>query len=82
MKTLDAVYQRMLDMSAPAWRIFLLSLQLSCALLLGSLLLYIGVLPDTQSGQLADALFELPQAVLLIGLLVSVCIEDVYSRRS
>ena len=84
MKTIRSVCRRMLGMNALAWRFFLLSLQLSCLLLLGSLLLYTGVLgaATPQTRQLATALYELPEAVLLIGTLVSVCIEDVFSRRS
>lgn len=82
MKTMKAVVSRMLGMCPLAWRLFLVSLQLSCALLLCSLLLYTGVLPASDGGRLAAALYELPEALLLIGLLASVCIEDVCSRRS
>ena len=71
----------MLDMCPAAWRVFLLSLQLSCVMLILSLMLYTGVLPEPGGTRLAAALYEMPQAVLLIGLLVSVCLEDV-SRRS
>ena len=79
---MKSVVVRMLDMCPLAWRLFLSSLQLSCALLLCSLLLQLGVLQSSDGGQLAAALYELPQALLLIGLLSSVCVEDVSSRRS
>ena len=84
MNTIKAVYRRMLGMCPAAWRIFLVSLQLSCALLFASLLLHTGVFAagDHAAKQLAAALYELPQSVLLIGLLVSVCLEDICSRRS
>lgn len=72
----------MLDMCPLAWRLFLSSLQLSCALLLCSLLLHVGILQSADGDRLAAAFYELPQALLLIGLLSSVCIEDVSSRRS
>ena len=88
MKTMKLIVHRMLGMCPIAWRLFLLSLQLSCALLLVSAMLQLGVLPSpdggqsSDGGQLAAALYELPQALLLVGLLLSVCIEDVVSRRS
>lgn len=82
MKTMKLIVHRMLGMCPIAWRFFLLSLQLSCALLLVSAMLQLGVLPSPDGGKLAAALYELPQALLLIGLLLSVCIEDVVSRRS
>ena len=84
MKTIRSVLRRMLGMHALAWRIYLLSLQLSCAILLASLLLYTGVLGSggLQAQRLAAALYELPEALLLIGTLFSVCIEDAYKRRS
>ena len=82
MKTMKLIVHRMLGMCPLAWRLFLVSLQLSCALLLCALLLYTGVLPAADGGKLAAALYELPEALLLIGLLVSVCVEDAASRRS
>lgn len=82
MKTIKAVYHRMLSMCPSAWRIFLSSLQLSCLLLLGSLLIHTGIVTPPDSSRLAAALFELPEAILLIGLLGSVCLEDFYSRSS
>ncbi len=84
MKTIRAVVRRMLSMHALAWRFFMLSLQLSCALLFFSLLIFVGVFgePAVHTQQLAAALYELPEAILLIGLLISVCVEDVCSRNS
>lgn len=82
MKTMKSVLHRMLAMCPAAWRVYLFSLQLSCALLLLSLMLYTGVLPEPGGSHLAAAFYELPQAVLLIGLIGSVCVEDVCSRSS
>ena len=82
MRTLKKIVHRMLGMCPAAWRLFLLSIQASCALLLVSLMLLLGVLPSSDGGRLAAALYELPQALLLIGLLSSVCVEDVVRRNS
>ena len=47
-----------------------------------SLLIHAGILAPTGALQLADALYEIPEAILLIGLLGSVCVEDLYTKRS
>ncbi len=81
MKTIKSVASRMTQMCRPAWIVFLSSLQLCCLLLTASLLLYAGLFPDAPRS-LAAALYELPEAILLIGVLISVCIEDAYRGRS
>ena len=81
MKTIKLVGARMTQMCAPAWAFFIGSLRISCALLTASLLIHTGLLTDPTS-HAAAVLYELPEAVLLIGLLVSVCIEDAYKGRS
>ena len=73
----------MLGMCPEAWGLFMRSLQLCCALLLGALLLLIawdgqmfarGALYHT-----AVALNETAQAILLLGVLLPVLIEAAHS---
>ena len=70
----------MLGMCPWAWYIFLRCIQLCCFLLLGALVLLIGWDGQTlERGALlntAAALNETAQAVLLLGVLLSVLIED------
>lgn len=72
------ILQRMGRMCEPAWYIFRASSFLCLALLVGALLLALG---DRTQQQTAWAMFETVEAVLLIGLLGSVLIEDQQSRR-
>ncbi len=79
---LRATLRRMLDMCPLAWYIFIRSIQLSCALLLGALLLLIAwdgdMLQHYALYRSAIALSECAQVVLLVGmLLLPVIIEDV-----
>ena len=73
----------MLSMSDKAWYIFIRTLQLSCMMLLCSVFLLIS--HDNSGGRhiylTAMALYENPQALLFIGLILSACMEDVYSKR-
>lgn len=75
---------RMSRMTDPAWYIFKRSLQLCLALLCCGLLLTLGDL-SSQSGHelknLAMALYETGEAVLLIGGIFSVVVEAQQSRR-
>lgn len=79
---IKAVISRMLSMCPEAWYIFIRSLQLSCVLLILSAVLLIGYETGLSGGrylyELAGGLYELPQALLLIGAISSVCIEDVH----
>ncbi len=80
-----AVLRRMLRMSEPAWYIFLRSLQLSCLMLFCAFLLSLepgGLVRGFAQRMTALALFEAPQGILLLGLLLSVFLEDAYTRRS
>ena len=71
----------MLDMCPLAWYIFIRSIQLSCVLLLGAVLLLLAwdgdMLRHYTLYMTALALNETAQAVLLIGMLLPVIIEDV-----
>lgn len=82
---LRAVLRRMLQMSDPAWFIFLRSLQLSCVMLFCSFLLLLepgSVVQSYPRYITALALYETPQGILLLGLILSACLEEVYTRNS
>ena len=78
-----AIVKRMLDMRPLSWYIFIRSIQLSCVLLLGAVLLLIAWCGDMLGHytlyMTALALNETAQAVLLIGLLLPVIVEDLQS---
>ncbi len=75
--------QRMLRMRPLAWYIFIRSLQLSCALLFGAILLLLRWDGDMQRYytlyMTALALNETAQSVLLLGVLLPVVVEDLQS---
>ncbi|MDD6089197.1 MAG: hypothetical protein SO014_04480 [Candidatus Limivicinus sp.] len=77
------ILRRMLSMSPAAWYIFIRSVQLTGFLLLCSFILLIGWNGNMLTGyaeyMTAMSLYETGQAVLLIGVLVSVIIEDIQS---
>ena len=77
------ILRRMLSMSPAAWYIFIRSVQLTGFLLLCSFILLIGWNENMLTGyaeyMTAMSLYETGQAVLLIGVLVSVIIEDIQS---
>ncbi len=74
----------MIAMSEGAWLLTLRGVQLGCALLLGAIVLLIDCGGDliTNYRQYITALSlnELCQAVLLVSLLASVCVEDLNRR--
>lgn len=75
------VVKRMLRMCPDAWYIFMRTLQLSCLLLFLSLVSLIGY-ENTGSYELfnmAAALYELPQSLLIISMIGSICIEELQS---
>lgn len=76
-----SVIRRMLRMCPPAWYIFIRSVQLTGFLLLCAFALLLGyngsMLNGYGSYMTAVTLYETGQAVLLIGGLFSVIIEDV-----
>ena len=80
---LRAIFHRMLQMCPLAWYIMIRCLQLCCALLLGAILLLIAwdgkMLTHYSLYMTALALNETAQAILLIGLLLPVILEDFQS---
>lgn len=75
------VVKRMLRMCPDAWYIFMRTLQLSCLLLFLSLVSLIGY-ENTGSHELfnmAAALYELPQSLLIISMIGSISIEELQS---
>lgn len=82
---LKSVFRRMLSMCPPAWQVFIRSLQLSVFLLLCAFMLMLecgGRLGhDYILYSTANSLNELSQAVLLVAVVLSVCIEDIQSGR-
>ena len=72
-----------MKMSEPAWKVLLCSLQMSCLLLLGSLVFFFRYEQDGSLGHLNTTylLQDLSQLSLLIAALVPVCLED-YLRQS
>lgn len=78
------ILRRMLSMTDAAWYIYIRTLQLSCFILFMAVILLIE--SETRGGSYelymtAKSLFELPQAVLLIGSICSVCAEDLLIKR-
>ncbi len=77
---LKAIVGRMLRMCPAAWTVFIRSLQLCCFLLFCSFMLLLkwnGSMTDGYEHYMtAMALEENCQALLLVAVLVSVCIED------
>lgn len=68
----------MLRMHSAAWYIFINSVRISCAVLAAAVLLFvISTDPDYSSVySAAVALSELPPALLLLAVIVSVCVDD------
>ena len=67
-------------MCPQAWRIFIRSIQLSCALLFGAILLLIAWNGDSRNAyslyQTALTLNECAQAALLVAVIVPPCVEE------
>lgn len=76
---------RMLDMCPAAWYIFMISVKLTAFLLLCAFVLLLGWRGSMEHGytqyMTAMSLYEIGEALLLIGVLFSVFIEDAYSSR-
>ena len=80
---LRAIVDRMLHMSDPAWFIFIRSIQLSAFMLFCSFMLHLNIscsLAHYTQYMTAQALSEVPQGLLLIGILASAILEDQSSR--
>lgn len=80
---LRAIIGRMLCMCPEAWYIFKRCLQLSAFLLLCAFALLVewggSIMERYELCRTAQALMETTQAILLVGVLASVCIEDFHS---
>lgn len=78
---LRPIVRRMLRMCPAAWYIFIRSVQLSAFLLLCAFVLLMecdgGIYDHYRLYMSAVALSEITQAILLIAVIASVCIEDV-----
>ena len=77
--------QRMLEMCPAAWYIFITSIKLTAFVLCCAFLLLLGWGGSMTDGyrqyMTAMSLYEIGQALLLIGVFFSVCIEDVQTSR-
>lgn len=80
---LKPVLHRMLSMCPDAWYIFLRSIQLCCVLLFCAFMLLLQwnerMLEHYELYMTAMSIAEVTQALLLIAVLLSVCIEDIQS---
>lgn len=76
---------RMLTMCPGAWYIFMTSVKLTAFVLVCAFVLLLGWGGSMAEGytqyMTAMSLYEIGQALLLIGAIFSVCIEDAYMQR-
>jgi len=77
--------QRMLDMCPGAWYIFITSVKLTAFVLCCAFVLLLGwggsMMDGYREYMTAMSLYEIGQALLLVGVLFSVLIEDVQTSR-
>ena len=73
------IIKRMLSMCPDAWYIFIRSVQLTAFVLLCSFILMLESPGRHDVYMTAMCLYETGQALLLIGAVFSVCIEDIQS---
>jgi len=82
---LKKTIRRMLTMCPDAWYIFITSVKLTAFVLICAFVLLIGWDGSMSEGyrqyMTAMSLYEIGQALLLIGVIFSVCIEDVQTSR-
>ena len=82
---LKKTLQRMLAMCPDAWYIFITSVRLTAFVLLCAFLLLLSWGGSMAEGytqyMTAMSLYEIGQALLLIGVIFSACIEDVQTSR-
>ena len=75
----------MLCMCPPAWTIFIWSVRLTAFVLVCAFVLLLGWGGSMAEGytqyMTAMSLYEIGQALLLIGVILSVCIEDIQMSR-
>ena len=83
--TLRKIILRMLSMCPDAWYIFITSVKLTAFVLICAFVLLLGWGGNMAEGysqyMTAMSLYEIGQALLLIGVLFSVCIEDIQMSR-
>ena len=79
------IIRRMLSMCPDAWYIFITSVKLTAFVLICSFALLLGWGGNMAEGyrqyMTAMSLYEIGQALLFIGVIFSVCIEDVQTSR-
>lgn len=77
--------RRMLSMCPDAWYIFITSVKLTAFVLICAFVLLLGWDGNMAEGycqyMTAISLYEIGQALLLIGVIFSVCIEDIQMSR-
>ena len=77
--------QRMLAMCPDAWYIFITSVKLTAFVLVCAFMLLLAwdgsMIEGYRQYMTAMSLYEIGQALLLIGVLFSVCIEDVHMSK-
>lgn len=77
--------QRMLTMCPDAWYIFITSIKLTAFVLICAFVLLLGWNGSMAEGyrqyMTAMSLYEIGEALLLIGVIFSVCIEDIQMSR-
>ena len=77
--------RRMLDMCPAAWYIFISSVKLTAFVLVCAFVLLLGWRGSMEEGytqyMTAMSLYEIGQALLLIGVVFSACIEDAQRAR-
>ena len=78
---IKSILDRMLSMSENAWFFFIRSLQMSCVLLFCAWMLLLPENMPYSIYQTAMEMAEMPKVILLIGLILSVCVEDIECRR-
>ena len=82
---LRMIIRRMLSMCPDAWYIFITSVKLTAFVLTCAFVLLLGWGGNMAEGyslyMTAMSLYEIGQALLLIGVIFSVCIEDVQMSR-
>ena len=76
-----AIIDRMLSMGDDAWFWLIRSIQLSCALVFCAWMLLLPESVPHSTYRAAMQMLEMPKAILLIGLLFSVCTEDIECNR-
>ena len=80
------IFRRMLCMCPDAWYIFIRSIQLTAFILICAFVLMLesqgNLFEKHELYMIAVTLYETGQAILLIGAVFSVCIEDIQSSKA